>query len=247
MIFPMLSRSRPAASSFETKDALVALPFVGSAIAMSWEVGSFIPISGIGGGTFGLFSLSEHLSFAIEALPIGLVCAAMLPIIFSGASRPPRSHPRRPSRADGRSIRIGIRIGVTILALVGAGIAALRIYGRSSPMLVLSFAVFALTATFALYPPAMLLWPKQLFVAAAAFAMAMAMALGLDYTREILNVPGRHTVHAVINDANKEIVVLRTGERGLLIYEPDSRRFAFAKWDTVKGFDWPRQPILNVK
>ena len=89
--------------------------------------------------------------------------------------------------------------------------------------------------------------PKQLFVAAAAFAMAMAMALGLDYTREILNVPGRHTVHAVINDANKEIVVLRTGERGLLIYEPDSRRFAFAKWDTVKGFDWPRQPILNVQ
>jgi hypothetical protein len=246
MIFPMLSRSRPAASSFATRDVLVALPFLGSAIAMSWEVGSFIPVSGIGGGSFGLFSLSEHLSFAIEALPIGLVFAAMLPIVFS-ASMPPRRLPLRPSRANGRSIRIGMRVGVTILALIGTGIAALGIYERSSPMLVLSFAAFALTATFALYPPAMFLWPKQLFIGAAAFAMATAMALGVDYTRLILNFPGRHTVHAVINDISKEVVVLRTGERGLLIYEPDSRHFAFSKWDAVKGFDWPRQPILNVQ
>ena len=86
MIFPMFSR--PEASGFGTKDALVALPFMGSAIAMSWEVGTFIPISGVGGGTFGLFSLSEHLSFAIEALPIGLVFAALLPIIFTAASKP---------------------------------------------------------------------------------------------------------------------------------------------------------------
>jgi hypothetical protein len=146
-------------------------------------------------------------------------------------------------------MRIGIRIGVTVLALIGAGIAALGFYLRASPLLVLSFAVFALTANFAIYPPAVLLWSKQLFVAAAAFAMAMAMAMafGLDYTRDILNVPGRHSVRAVINDTNKEVVVLRTGQRGLLIYEPDSRRFAFAKWDAVKGFDWARQPILNVQ
>jgi hypothetical protein len=244
MIFPMFSRSRPNASGFATKDALVVLPFVGSAIAMSWEVGSFIPISGVGGGTFGLFSLSEHLSFAIEALPIGLMFAAMLPIVLAGASMPPRRRPRQPSRANGRSIRISLRIGVTILALIGTGIAALGIYERSSPILVLSFAMFALAATFALYPPAMFLWPKQLFIGVAAFAMAMAMALGVDYTRTILNFPGRHTVHAVINDISKEVVVLRTGERGLLIYEPDSRHFAFEKWNTVKGFDWARQPIL---
>jgi hypothetical protein len=228
MIFPTLSRMRPAASTFVTKDALVALPFVGSAVAMSWEVGSFFPIGGFGGGTFGLFSLSEHLLFAMEALPFGLVIAAMLPIIFAGASRPSR-RPRRPSRADSRSIRIGIVVGITILALIGICIAALGIYGRSSPLLVLSFAVFALAATFALYPPAMFLWPRQLFVAAAAFAMAIAMALGIDHTREILNFPASHTVRADINDTSKEIVVLRTGERGLLIYEPDSRRLVFAK------------------
>src|SRR5580704_15870462 len=135
MIFPMLSRSRPAAPSFAIKDGLVALPFVGSAIAMSWEVGSFIPISGIGGGTFGLFSLSEHLSFAMEALPIGLVIAARLPIVLAGAGMPPRRRPRLPSRATGRSIRISLRIGVTILAVIGTGIAALGIYFSSSPML----------------------------------------------------------------------------------------------------------------
>jgi len=244
MIFPMLSRSLPAAPSFATKDALVALPFVGSAIAMSWEVGSFIPISGIGGSTFGLFSLSEHLTFAMEALPFALVFAAFLPVIFAGASKPLRRRPRLP---DGRSMRIGLRIGVTILAVIGTGIAALGIYLRSSPMLVLSFAVFAVAATIALYPPAMFLWPKQLFIGVAAFAMAMAMALGVDYTRAILNSPGPHTVRAVINDTSKEVVVLRTGERGLLIYEPDSRHFAFAKWDVVKRFDWPRQPILNAQ
>jgi hypothetical protein len=111
-------------------------------------------------------------------------------------------------------------------------------------MLVLSFAVFALAVTIALYPPAMFLWRRQLFIGAAAFGMAMAMALGADYTRGILNFPGRHTVHAVINDISKEVVVLRTGERGLLIYEPVSRHFAFAKWNAVKEFDWARQPIF---
>jgi hypothetical protein len=240
MIFPMLSRSLPAAPSLATKDALVALPFVGSAIAMSWEVGSFIPISGIGGSTFGLFSLSEHLTFAMEALPFALVFAALLPVIFAGASKPLRRRPRPP---DGRSMRIGLRIGFTIFAVIGTGFAALGIYLSSSPVLVLSFAVFALAAIYGLYPPA--IFSKRLIIGIAAFAMAIAMAFGVDSTRDILNFPGRHTVQAVINDIRKEVVVLRAGERGLLIYEPDSRHFAFAKWDAVKGFDWPRRPILT--
>jgi hypothetical protein len=243
MIFPMLSRESPATISFETKEAFVALPFVSSAIAMSWEVGSFIPISGVGGHAFGLFSLSEHLVFAIEALPTALVIAALLPILIAGVS----STPKRRPRVDGRSTRLGLRVGFAILAIVGLAVGAFGIYERVSPFLVLSGAVLSLTTSFALYPPAMFLWPKQLFVVAAGFAMAMAMALGIDQTRALLNFPGAHTAHIVINDVGKEVVLLRTGERGLLLYEPDSRRFAFTKWDAVKGFDWPRQPIVIVQ
>jgi hypothetical protein len=244
MIFPMLSRKSPATISFETKEAFVALPFVGSAIAMSWEVGSFIPINGVGGRAFGLFSLSEHLLFAIEALPIGLVIAALLPVFIAGVSSTPKRSPRR---VDGRSTRLGLRVGFAILAFLGMAVGAFGIYERLSMLLVLSGAVLSLTTAFALYPPSIFLWQKQLFVAAAGFAMAMAMAIGIDQTRALLNLPGFHTVHIVINDVGKEVVLLRTGERGLLIYEPDPGRFAFTKWDAVKGFDWPRQPIFIVQ
>jgi hypothetical protein len=245
MIFPMLSRKSPATISFETKEVFVALPFVGSAIAMSWEVGSFIPISGVGGRAFGLFSLSEHLLFAIEALPMALVVAALLPVLIAGVSS---STPKRRShRVDGRSTRIGLRIAFAILAFFGMAVGALGIYERISMLLVLSGTILSLTTAFALYPPAMFLLPKQLFVAAVGFAMATAMALGVDQTRGLLNLPEFHTVRIVVNDVAKEAVLLRTGERGLLIYEPNSRRFAFTKWDAVKGVDWPRRPIAIVQ
>src|SRR2546425_1023085 len=54
------------------KDAAVMIPLVASALAICWEVGSFIPI---GGAAFSYFSFAEHLIFAAAALPLALLLA----------------------------------------------------------------------------------------------------------------------------------------------------------------------------
>jgi hypothetical protein len=58
-----------AVAKWSLKDALIVIPFLASALALTWEVGYFTRIKG---GAFGLFSIAEHLTFALQALPIAL-------------------------------------------------------------------------------------------------------------------------------------------------------------------------------
>jgi hypothetical protein len=76
----------PKPSSIQVKDYIVVVPTLGTALAISWEVGSFLPIGGI---AFGAFSLTEHLVFALQALPIGFIVAlvASAVITMRGRSR----------------------------------------------------------------------------------------------------------------------------------------------------------------
>lgn len=58
--------------SVSVKDAAVLIPLGGSALALCWEVGSFLPI---GGAAFSFFSITEHIAFAVPALPLALLMA----------------------------------------------------------------------------------------------------------------------------------------------------------------------------
>jgi hypothetical protein len=69
-----------AVVKWSLKDALIVIPFLASALALTWEVGYFARIKG---GAFGLFSIAEHLTFALQALPIAL---ALTPIVLIAAS-----------------------------------------------------------------------------------------------------------------------------------------------------------------
>jgi hypothetical protein len=78
------------------KDFIIYIPLVQSALAVSWEIGSFVPI---GGSAFGTFSLTEHIASArnpaARIQPSETACATMRPA--------PRMKimPARNSRADG--------------------------------------------------------------------------------------------------------------------------------------------------
>jgi hypothetical protein len=123
---------------------------------------------------------------------------------------------------------------------------------RSLAIAVFSFAVFVLAVTFGCYPPALLLWPRHLFITVAAFALAFAMALGCDQMRGRLNfaknAPIDHAglLHIVLDGKDRDVELLRSGERGLLVYDRNLDRFIFAKWDSVKGLDWTRRPLFWI-
>src|SRR4051812_23785803 len=65
--------------SFSAKDFFVLIPLVGTTLAALYEVGFFY---GIGISYFTLFSLSEHIVFALTALPLALGLALGLPTAY---------------------------------------------------------------------------------------------------------------------------------------------------------------------
>lgn len=97
---------------FSAKDIAVYLPLAASSLAFAWEVGSFLPI---GGAAFGLFSISEHLTFALQALPFAVgfcVSCSVVPILL------------RQTSARAQQLTFLLRwfaiIFATVIALVGS-------------------------------------------------------------------------------------------------------------------------------
>jgi hypothetical protein len=86
-----------------------------------WEVGSFVPI---GRGAFSMFSLSEHLLFALQALPIALAATGFLGV-YALAIRTALEHrrfgfARRGEARRARRRRLLIRAGLVGLYLCSA-------------------------------------------------------------------------------------------------------------------------------
>jgi hypothetical protein len=67
------AKSKP--EPWSVKDGLIAIPFLASALALTWEVGFFVRVKA---GAFGIFSISEHLTFALQALPVAFFAATLL-------------------------------------------------------------------------------------------------------------------------------------------------------------------------
>ena len=81
----MTSTEQGAAEASElfTKDLVVAIPLIGTAIAISYDVGYFYGIDIL---LFTLFSIAEHIVFALEAAPFAFGGAVgLVAFIRSGA------------------------------------------------------------------------------------------------------------------------------------------------------------------
>jgi hypothetical protein len=73
----------PRFSPIDTTVILVLLPMIAGSVAVSYEVGFF---SGIGMNYFYVFSLSEHLTFALADLPmaLGIALVTLFSITWAG-------------------------------------------------------------------------------------------------------------------------------------------------------------------
>ncbi|AWO94305.2 MULTISPECIES: hypothetical protein [Bradyrhizobium] len=65
----------PAKPQLEFKEVAVLIPLIGTAIAISYDVGYFY---GLDIKLFTLFSITEHVVFALEATPVAFVLAIFL-------------------------------------------------------------------------------------------------------------------------------------------------------------------------
>lgn len=223
------------------ENGVVLYPVIVFAAAVAFDVGSFAII---GMGFFSLFSPAEHLLFALEALPLALfICLVALflcPIILKRSPGPP---PVQTGKWDltlvGKSLLV-----LALLLLVGLA---------TGPALYSTYMQWPNTAQvvlilFLLLPP-LLSFPfadarlrtRLVFPLLAYSAVALSFALGISYNAALMSAPPDAPLTNVVfkEDARPPIGVrpVRSGERGLLMYDPASRLLRFERWDGIRSLE----------
>jgi hypothetical protein len=228
---------------FSIKDALIAVPFLSSALALTWEVGYFFKIRG---GAFGLFSVTEHLTFALQALPIALALttAGMVGLIrddvLNSAMLRSAAGPRVNALLERHK---GLRALTLVLSAVGAMLAVSYYFSVFDIILIVVFMAILVPYLLTLYVPLGELKPTVMYgIAMGVFVVALLM--GFESARLEIGSP-RSLSSIKIGEKGKDaeaeikVRILRSGERGILYYNPSTQAFGLVPWDVVKRVDWP--------
>ncbi|HXO70048.1 MAG TPA: hypothetical protein VN838_13890 [Bradyrhizobium sp.] len=243
----MLTPEAKTSPVISIKDGLVVVPFLGSAIALSYEVGSFLPI---GRTAFYLFSVAEHLLFALQALPIALVlaCWCMVLIAVADASTSRRAGLwRRPRKRGLRAhvVRWVIRVTVVLFYIIGVALFWSGVKFEVFGFLILGLSVLSLAAVMSFSFTVISTRPRPVLLSGVIFVLLFAFALGIDSTNGLLKIADELTIDLNVDGLSKKAAVLRAGERGVLMFEPTKKVFSFVKWETIKSFEW--EPNAGVR
>ena len=222
--------------NWSLKDALIAIPFLASALALTWEVGYFGRISG---GAFGLFSIAEHLTFALQALPIALVVAmpAVAGLAIVNLWKPLALRSRTARKIDSLN-----RFGVLDLLAIGTALFAAW-YLNADLLLILTLILGYVPYLLILNAPSWLLRHPLLVYAGVLTAFYGALTVGsVSAQTEIQSSRPLNSIKTGEKgkDIETEIKVriLRTGDRGVLYFDPATRTFDLLPWDYVRRVDW---------
>jgi hypothetical protein len=196
---------------------LASAPIVLAILGICYDVGFF---TRIGFDLFSLFSLSEHLVFAMQAVPDLLFFVTTLSVVLIVAARSYK--PQRegfhlfPIIAGGFLFAVGLAISVRYSAAIWIGAAIsyfgvfyVLIWGRSIPIQIGSMAVWMIF---------------------------FAFALGNFRANPDLAWPLVHPATISLTDGPPiSGRVLRSGERGLLIFNSLDETVQFKRWDDIRG------------
>jgi hypothetical protein len=218
----------PIWSRLELKDWLLLVPAMGSCVAVTYEIGCFVPL---GSSTFGLFSLSEHLLWALQALPFAMifVAGAFTALIFQASfeSRLEKSAADETAETKARKKVLGVIFVLTLLLIA--------ILLRQAAYVWIPFVMLI----FALLPKPGRPRPVLGICFITFTALTFVLLTGFDQTRSLLNKsdPARFD----FGGANvKQLILVRSGEHGLLLYDRPAGRFLFTKMDDLKTIVWDR-------
>jgi hypothetical protein len=202
---------------FAAKDYVVLLPALASAMALSYDVGCFGPY---GVRFMGFFSLTEHLVFALEALPIALVVGTMVPLIVNAIVD--TTVVRLPSR---RAVVKRVLLSLVVSAVVGISL-ALGLWTLG----IIVFAAFLSLIIKSLPAPVSRV---SLACCVAAIALLLSLAVGVD-SANLQKFVSKRTQTITTTSAELERILLRSGEKGILVFDRASQTTDFLPWDQIQ-------------
>lgn len=217
------------------KDIIAIAPFLGTALAITYDVGFFL---GIGMAYFTMFTLSEHIVFALEALPFALIMIASIPVCLYAASGLqsmtkrviPDSTGEDDTEEEKKQNVLALRSGfVTICVLLIGTAFALVGHFMDSAMAMMAGGVLL----------GMLLLvqigaPFEVAAIGSIFAGTFLLTLGLAVDT------GRHTFKTTTSTHTLETtsgaiqgLLIRSGERGILFFDRQNGDVVFIRWDGI--------------
>lgn len=217
------------------KDLLLFVTTVGTMLAISWEIGSFVPV---GASIFGIFSLAEHLTFALQALPLAFATSLSGVVLALYLAR---SRLRRRAIRGERVHRIVVgTVALLMPAFVfGAGFSTFRYFGYP-------FAPYYMLSALAL--GGSLVMASSLFqfdtsrsrlfgsLALMSYLLVLAFCVGIEQTRLKKEMGLPITIET--DNGTRDLIVLRVNTTALIGFDRPARRIVSIKGDRVKGMAW---------
>src|SRR5580700_7554417 len=195
------------------KELLVLLPALGSILAIVYDLGFFV---GLQADYFTLFSLSEHLVFAIQALPIGLGSSLVAITILMFLQTTLAGDGRLTFQTKGMRKIAFLILGIVFI-LTGIVAAILKQYFLVIQTFICILIVLYLLTT------QRLRWPVAiLFVTVIAVSAIFFVGAQLGHDIKLKTAP--NSVITMSEGAGEyRGVFIRNGERGILLFDTDAR------------------------
>jgi hypothetical protein len=230
------------------KDSYLAyVPLLGAAVALTFDVGYFFALNL---SFFTMFSLSEHILFAIQSFPIALVVILLLliaaAIFLSVWDRPAPTAPVNPKKLHG----VQLIAAIVLLALLVLALLLYFGYLLYSTPIVNPLAFEILMGLGGLvfindpYKRAFVATVTVLFLLTFSFFIGYSFAASAITTTDPNNIfqPGIGTIN-LKNGSQINGRIIRSGERGVLIYDPASDRLRFLMLEEISSIEAPPKPL----
>jgi hypothetical protein len=238
------STDKPSAEEgrFSAREVLVFIPLLGSALALSYDVGYF---TGLDIHLFTLFSVSEHITFALQALPLAIACAAGA---VCGASIVHELLPDDGETDKRRPRWLTFNRPFNPMTVASAVLAAfslfLHLFGVAAMMS--AFFVFGLVLRRTKRGPSTIgLLVAWLIFLATFSSFAFGYEVSYQYVSTwkadwvMISAPSRVSILTDLQRIDAKLI--RSGDRGVLFQDWRTGSILFLRWDTIKSIE--TQPI----
>jgi hypothetical protein len=204
--------------SFEKAIALV--PLLAAFLALTYDIGYFF---GIGLSIFSFFSLSEHILFAAQAIPFAILVATAAIFGMRGSER---------RNAFGITWIFTALFGLTLF------LAAIEVYFGDFSLLIFIGAP-AIVLILALRAEK----KNLIYIGLCSLVLLASLALMAGAFTARTTIRSSEIYHRLVLASGTEIrgVALRMGERGIIFWEPSSRRMHLVRWGGIRSLETVRE------
>lgn len=208
------------------KETVVLVPLIGSTLALTFDAGYFW---GLDINFFTIFSLSEHVVFALQVMPLAFIATMIFLLLPLNWVMSKKERSQEESRAKNVPLfRRGAFWGL-IIYVVACLIGYLIWHG----ILFLFMAVAVMLIS--IFRPRILHMGAQgPFLFFLMFTLTGTFLVGLDIARSYRRSDRFPQSIATLHEVWR-VKVVRTGERGVLFIEGDKRMIRFLPWDEIKN------------